>query len=158
MVSWSGNPLGTKPITQLTYRGLVTGLYRRSSIEIHEMVHFSIKSLVDETFVRRYCLPRIPPANQPKPEAMAPPVGTGRYNKQLVYRYNWAYFDANRRSQTMIHDFLAKLYHHQCNPKDVPSFPTNEEYGAHCTWPEDKPFFWEGMEAPMKHDGEEDEA
>lgn len=55
----------------------------------------------------------------------------------------------------MIHDFLAKLYCHQCNPVNVPSFPTNEEDKAHCDFPKDMPFFREGMEGANEEDKQE---
>lgn len=57
----------------------------------------------------------------------------------------------------MTHDSLAKFYHHQCNPMDVPSFSMNEEYEAHYNWPEDSPFFREGMEHHQANDEEEED-
>lgn len=74
------------------------GLCHRAGVEIPGVVHISLKSVMDEAYVLRFCSPRIIPRNQPQPKAMTPPIGLGRYNKQLACRYNWAYFDANRRS------------------------------------------------------------
>lgn len=109
-VASSGKKLGTKPAAQLTFPGLIMGLCRRACVEIPDVVYMNITSVMDESYVVRYCSPRMIPRNQPQPHAMAPPLN--RYNDQLACRYNWNYFDANRRSQAMIHKCLEKLYHH----------------------------------------------
>lgn len=92
----SGLKLGTKLATQLTFPGFIMGLCRRAGVEILDVVHLNITSVVDESYVARYCSPRMAHRNQPQPHAMVPLAN--RYNKQLAWRYNWSYFDANRIS------------------------------------------------------------
>lgn len=95
---------------KLTFPSLIIGLCRRAGVEIPDLVHINITSVVDAPYVARYFCSRINPRNQLQPQAMAHPQN--RYNEQLACRYNWEYFDANRRSQVMINDSLVKLYLH----------------------------------------------
>src|SRR3954469_494732 len=149
IVASSGTKRGTKPSAQLGFPSLIMALCRNAGVEFPNVASMKSTSVVDTGYVHRHCSPKLGVQQHPQPQNMAPPAG-GRYNEELACRYNWAYFDANRRSQAMIHDSLCKLYRHQVNPADVPSFPTNEDYEAHCAWPAERPFFREG-------DGEDEE-
>ncbi|KAL5075847.1 hypothetical protein RYX36_014831 [Vicia faba] len=88
-ISINGPSRGNKAHMTLGFLALITGLCRKTGIDISNVATKRISSIVNEDYVLRHCVPKLAGEAAPQPQAHAPPAGPVRYNEQQAYVYNW---------------------------------------------------------------------
>ncbi|CAI8594304.1 unnamed protein product [Vicia faba] len=101
---------GTKTICPLVFPGLMMGLLIASRVQIPNMVHFKIKTKVNDMYVDKYCLEKKRREGQ-SGQTSSETLNYNDWDLRLRqdFTYTWDQNDSSHRVVMSLHDAIYKL-------------------------------------------------